>query len=321
MHLSADIERALQGVSSAALRAPLRACAIGSLAPNVGLMQLCLAAATEQEAKRALTGVIADLEARTSAAAERLRQALGLWSQFPDAFVTVKAIMATECLAPVETPEHRVAQIATTFDRAVEVSPEASVALYSLGSPELLKHASSELIERLHGWGLLAPSAVVLDLGCGIGRLLEGLAPQVRFVLGVEISSNMMLVARRRCAGWPNVGLIRTSGCDLAAIADESVDVVCAFDTFPYIVRLGPELVIGHISDARRILKPGGSLVILNFSYRGDITRDRAEVADLAEHCGLKVLRNGTPEFTLWDGIAFHLLRTPEVRPGVGGPF
>ena len=73
----------------------------------------------------------------------------------------------------------RVAAIREQFDRAVAVAPEAAVALYSLGSADILERATSEIVNRLAEWGLLRSDASVLDIGCGIGRIERALAPQV----------------------------------------------------------------------------------------------------------------------------------------------
>ena len=55
------------------------------------------------------------------------------------------------------------------------------------------------------------------------------------------------------------------------------------------------------------MLKAGGSLLIFNFSYRGDDTRDRDDVERLAREAGFVVIVPGTRPFSLWDGRAFHL--------------
>jgi len=59
--------------------------------------------------------------------------------------------------------------------------------------------------------------------------------------------------------------------------------------------------------DAARLLAPGGALVILNYSYRGDLDTDGRDVADVAQRYGFAVERNGTRDFTLWDGVSFLL--------------
>ena len=55
---------------------------------------------------------------------------------------------------------------------------------------------------------------------------------------------------------------------------------------------------------------PGGALVILNYSYRGDLERDRTDVANLAARHGFIAERNGTRDFALWDAATFLLRRS-----------
>ena len=70
-----------------------------------------------------------------------------------------------------------------------------------------------------------------------------------------------------------------------------------------------PALAETHVADATQLLPNGGSLVILNYSYRGDLDADRHAVTDLSQRYGFTVQRNGTRDFTLWDGATFLLRR------------
>ena len=56
-------------------------------------------------------------------------------------------------------------------------------------------------------------------------------------------------------------------------------------------------------------MSQGGALAILNYSYRGDLDADRHAVANLSQRYGFAVTRNGTRDFTLWDGATFLLRR------------
>lgn len=202
-----------------------------------------------------------------------------------------------------------VARIAAFFDRAVAHSPEASVALYSLGDPAILAQATAEIIDWLETQALLRPDADVLDLGCGIGRVAAALAPRCRSVLGLDVSAGMVAEAWRRNAALANARFEQTAGRDLDALPTAAFDLVLAIDSFPYIVQAGHSLVDRHVEGAARVLRPGGALAVLNFSYRGDRAADRADAIALAGAHGLAVEQAGVAPFSVWDGTAFVLRR------------
>jgi ubiquinone/menaquinone biosynthesis C-methylase UbiE len=206
-----------------------------------------------------------------------------------------------------------VAAIRKQFDRAVGVAPEASVALYSLGSADILGRATTEIVVRLAQWGLLRPDAAVLDIGCGIGRIERALAPRVGAITAIDVSAGMMEEASRRCRDLLNVVFEQCNGRDLAGFRDRSFDLVLAVDSFPYLFAADPEIVARHLRDAARVLRPGGAVVILNFSYRDDEKADRRDAERLAGINGFTIRRAGTRDFTLWDGLTF-LLTLPAHR-------
>jgi SAM-dependent methyltransferase len=296
---------------SASLHAALTRCARGELPANVALMQLLGRAADEEEAERALVAALSALERQgDSAAARRIEGALALWRASPQAWAVVKAVLAeADHEAPAPGGEEAVARWAAVFDRLADEAPEAAVALYSLGRPDILYAATDELVQAIRSWGLLGPRRAVLDLGCGTGRVASAIAGAAGSVTGIDVSQRMVAAARRRCAGMDNVGFIATGGRDLAAFGDESFDLVLAVDVFPYLVQPGMSLAARHVGEAARVLRPGGSLLIFNFSYRGDLAADRADLARLAQAAGLQVVRNGTRDLSLWDGAAFQLAK------------
>jgi SAM-dependent methyltransferase len=202
-----------------------------------------------------------------------------------------------------------VARIAAFFDRAVAHSPEASVALYSLGDPAILAQATAEIVDWLEAHELLRRDADVLDLGCGIGRVAAALAPRCRSVLGLDVSAGMVAEARRRNAALANVRFEQTSGQDLDALPDAAFDLVLAIDSFPYIVQAGHDLIDRHVQGAARVLRPGGALAVLNFSYRGNKLADQSDAAALAAAHGFALEQAGAAPFSVWDGTAFVFRR------------
>jgi ubiquinone/menaquinone biosynthesis C-methylase UbiE len=148
---------------------------------------------------------------------------------------------------------------------------------------------------------------VVLDIGCGIGRIAAELAPRVKAVYGIDVSAGMIDAALRRCAPLGNVQVLKGSGRDLREYPDAFFDTALAVDTFPYIHQSGADLITSFFSEAWRVLKPGGDLVVLNYSYRGDDSADNAEIKQLAAVHGFDVVVAGLRPFVMWDGVAFHL--------------
>lgn len=277
--------------------------------PTIALMRMLMEAGNEADGQAALhaaLGCVDDPRAR-----ERLLAILALWARHPSAWRIVRSTIAEASHQPHDgTTEGALRHWARTFDALVAASPEASVALYSLGSRDLLDAAAAEIVARLGDWHLIAPNSDVLDLGCGIGRLIGPLAPLVRSIVGLDLSAGMIAEARHRHGGRPNVRFVHGSGSDLADFADGSFNLVLAADVFPYLLLGGEALVRRHLHDIARLLRPDGYAAILNYSYRGDLARDRHDVAEEAMAVGLDVERNGEADLATWDGRTF-LLRKP----------
>ena len=196
-----------------------------------------------------------------------------------------------------------VAGIAAFFDRAVAHSPEAGVALYSLGDPAILEAATAEIIGWLHAERLLPPDAAVLDLGCGIGRIAAALAPG-RSVLGLDVSPGMVAEARRRHADVPG---LRFAVADGSAVPPGPYDLALLVDSMPYILQAG--LADAVMQTLAGELRPGGAVAVLNLSYGRTEAADRADAVRWAGRHGwsLAVSR----PFALWDGTAFVLRAQP----------
>jgi ubiquinone/menaquinone biosynthesis C-methylase UbiE/DNA-binding transcriptional ArsR family regulator len=106
--------------------------------------------------------------------------------------------------------------------------------------------------------GLLDESWKVADLGCGTGAITQALAPFVAQVLAVDESGAMLSAARKRLHGVENVD-IRTGRLESIPLADGEVDIALLFLVLHYVA--DPTRVI---SEAARVLKPGGRLLVLD---------------------------------------------------------
>jgi hypothetical protein len=58
------------------------------------------------------------------------------------------------------------------------------------------------------------------------------------------------------------------------------------------------------------VLRPGGHLIVLNYSYRGDLAVDDVEVRRLAAAHGFQVVEGAVRPFRLWDGVGWVMRST-----------
>jgi SAM-dependent methyltransferase len=201
-------------------------------------------------------------------------------------------------------PDEVLARLAAGFDRAAALSPEAGVALYSLGDAARLAEVTAEVVSWLRAERLVHDGDRLLEVGCGAGRFLLALAAQTHFALGVEISGGMALEAARRLRPVASAAVVRSSGRDLAFVAGGAFDLVLYADSFPYLVQAGGDLPKRMLMETARVLRPGGRAVVLNWSYRGDLDLDRQEAGALAGAAGLERLACPQPGFKGWDATA-----------------
>lgn len=212
-------------------------------------------------------------------------------------------------LARDGAPEELVARIAAGFDAAAEISPEAAVALHSLGHADRLEAATLEVVERLSAVGFLRPGMRLVEIGCGIGRFADPLTARGIVYRGIDPSARMVETARERHGGPGDSRFARGVGHALPQFPTGSVDGVLAVDVFPYVVQAGGDLPARTFGEIARMLAPGGMAVVLNYSYRGDPVRDRSDMTRLAATAGLDLVRFGDGGFRLWDGRLAMLKR------------
>ncbi len=208
-----------------------------------------------------------------------------------------------------ELPARGVAALRELYDELAALDPTAAVALYSFGDAGILSEATAEVVEYLRARAVVSPEVRMLDLGCGTGRLLEACAPRCRSVSGIDVSPRMVALAAARCLGLANASVTLGEGGDLRGFPDAAFDAVLAADSWPHVGSLGPEASLGLAREVARVLAPGGTFTLLNYSYRGDDAADAADVAALAESCGFTVVASGERPFALWDATAFRLPR------------
>jgi SAM-dependent methyltransferase len=108
---------------------------------------------------------------------------------------------------------------------------------------------------------------VVLEIGCGIGRVGKHLAGRCRRWIGTDVSPNMLKFAAERLHDFPNVEFVELSGNDLRPIGDNSIDLVYCTVVFMHLESWDR---YGYVEEAFRVLRPGGKLYVDNVNLCSD---------------------------------------------------
>jgi len=95
-----------------------------------------------------------------------------------------------------------------------------------------------------------------LEIGCGPGRLLKPLSRRFGEIHGVDVSDEMVALARHRLRDIPHAHAHLSPGADLHQFADESFDFVYSYAVFQHIP--SRDIVYNYLREARRVLKTGG---------------------------------------------------------------
>ena len=97
-----------------------------------------------------------------------------------------------------------------------------------------------------------------LEIGCGPGRLMRPLSRHFTEIHGVDVSDQMIGLAKDRLRDTPNAYPHHSSGSDLSMFPDEKFDFVYSYAVFQHIP--SGEVVFNYLREARRVLKTGGVL-------------------------------------------------------------
>jgi SAM-dependent methyltransferase len=102
----------------------------------------------------------------------------------------------------------------------------------------------------------VGPGDVVVDVGCGVGRLTRALAHRAREVLAVDVSAEMLARARELNPQLANVRWLHGDGRRLTGIGDGAVDACVSIVVFQHVP--DPEITLGYVREMGRVLRPGG---------------------------------------------------------------
>ncbi|MEE8585245.1 MAG: class I SAM-dependent methyltransferase [Acidobacteriota bacterium] len=139
----------------------------------------------------------------------------------------------------------------------------------------------------------------VLEVGCGVGRILRAAADEFGEVCGVDVSPEMIRKARRYTASCSNVSLFANNGIDLQVLGDRRFDFAYSLLCFQHIP--SKQVIEGYIRQTCRLLRPGG---LFKFQVQGFTPLENPpddtwlgaafsteELTEMAHRCGFQPRR------------------------------
>jgi len=97
-----------------------------------------------------------------------------------------------------------------------------------------------------------------LEIGCGPGRLLRPMSRHFEEIHGVDVSDEMIALARERLRDVPQARLDHTAGSDLRLFPGDHFDFIYSYAVFQHIP--SREVIFAYLAEAQRVLRPGGIL-------------------------------------------------------------
>jgi ubiquinone/menaquinone biosynthesis C-methylase UbiE len=104
-------------------------------------------------------------------------------------------------------------------------------------------------LEFLTQTGLLTPNDKILEIGCGIGSIVNELSKRGYNITGTDISNKAIAYGLEK---YPDIRL-EVQPAEALPYEDESFDTVLSFDLFEHIAK-----VDSHVSEVFRVLRNGG---------------------------------------------------------------
>lgn len=203
-------------------------------------------------------------------------------------------------------------QDALRLERALARRRERSKEFFATGAErwerrrEELFGARSPLVGLL---GLVDPSLVVADLGCGTGAVAASLAPLVHRVVAVDDSAAMLAVCRGRLAGFPNVEVLEGQ-LESLPLETASVDAATAILVLHHLP--DPAKALGEVA---RVLRPTGRLVVVDM-----LPHDRDELRREMGHIWLGFDEEQMGRLLRAAGLELERFAALPVDPRATGP-
>ncbi len=171
------------------------------------------------------------------------------------------------------------------------LSAERLLRCYEIAPPRVKQYLGAEVDYVLQK---IRPGDLVLELGCGYGRVLRRLVSKARMVIGIDTSLASLLLAQQMLDDVSNCQLIEMNALHLG-FQDHVFDLVACIQNGISAFHVNQKDLI---QESIRVTKPGGTILIS--SYSDKFWDDRLEWFRLQSEAGL--LGEMDPERT-GDGV------------------
>jgi len=149
----------------------------------------------------------------------------------------------------------------------------------------------------------------VLEIGCGAGRVTRALAKLFGEVHAVDVSGEMVQLAREALKKQPNATVYQNNGKDLSVIPALEFDF--AFSTIVFQHIPSREIIENYVQEVSRLLRPGA---LFKFQVQGNlrvksqpddtwlgVAFTEQQASDMAFRCGFDPrYRHGAGEQYFW---------------------
>lgn len=126
-------------------------------------------------------------------------------------------------------------------------------------------HVAESEVERAIDRALgKRPLGRLVDIGTGTGRMIELFGPRSAHAIGIDRSSDMLRVARVKLQAAGIQSSLRQGDMYALPLADQSADTIVIHQVLHY-----AHSPAAAISEAGRVLAPGGTLLIVDFAAHG----------------------------------------------------